>query len=696
MGEPALSLLRGEDPVVHRLGGGLAAPEVIGEQLGHLVRPARIERLERAADGAMGDPAAALEEGGVGHLVDEGVLEAIAGLRRAGRLVEELEPHQLAEGVVERVGLLPHRAQQAERDLPTDHGGDLEQPAGRVGEPVDSRAEHVLDEVRDRRARGHLAVIRRGPRELLEEERVALGLRQDSLGHRLVERPPPEYGAHHVTALVGRQERQRELGAVRAIRPARAISGPVGEYEQQPSPRRPLHQRRRVLLGERVDPVQIFHQDDERVAPAAAQRHLPQEGERAGLDRLRALAREGLGPLPHAEQMQHVGRARVGVDADLAQARAHLGHDGGRRVRLGDAAVLADDLEHRQIGHRLAVGRAVALEPRDAAAAQPAAELPQEAGLAHAGLSHHAHHLPAPGLRAREQFLQVLELALAADQRGERRPGGRVEARAARPQPEHAIRRHRLRPAAHRQRPHRLESHVALGEPGGGLAHENAARIRQLLESPRDIGGVADGGVVHAKVIADGAHHHETGVDPHPDGQRGSAGGGELAHPALNVQRGQHGPAGMVLTGHRRAEERHEAVAEELIHRPAVAMNLGEGQLEEALEEGMHGLRAQPLGEHRRPGEIAEEHGDLLPLAFHRAPRGQDAVGQVRRRIGLGIGHPRVHRSTPAARARASRRVRRSSSVMVRAPPCRLSSGRLTMGRTRMRSARPLRTARSA
>ena len=40
----------------------------------------------------------------------------------------------------------------------------------------------------------------------------------------------------------------------------------------------------------------------------------------------------------------------------------------------------------------------------------------------------------------------------------------------------------------------------------------------------------------------------------------------------------------MILVGERGAEERHEAVAEELVDRALVAVDLGQGGLEEAVE----------------------------------------------------------------------------------------------------------------
>ena len=91
----------------------------------------------------------------------------------------------------------------------------------------------------------------------------------------------------------------------------------------------------------------------------------------------------------------------------------------------------------------------------------------------------------------------------------------------------------------------------------------------------------------------------------------------------------------MVLVGDRRAEERHEAIAEELIDGALVAVDLGEAQGEEPVQEGVHRLRAQTLGQRRGVGDVAEEHGHLLALPLDRAPQGEDLVSEVLRSVGL-------------------------------------------------------------
>jgi hypothetical protein len=90
--------------------------------------------------------------------------------------------------------------------------------------------------------------------------------------------------------------------------------------------------------------------------------------------------------------------------------------------------------------------------------------------------------------------------------------------------------------------------------------------------------------------------------------------GAMLVDQLLQAEGGERRPPGMVLVGDRRPEDGHEAVAQELVDRPLVAVDLGEGELEEAVEQQVHRLRPQPLGERRRPHEVAEDDRDLLAL----------------------------------------------------------------------------------
>ena len=91
----------------------------------------------------------------------------------------------------------------------------------------------------------------------------------------------------------------------------------------------------------------------------------------------------------------------------------------------------------------------------------------------------------------------------------------------------------------------------------------------------------------------------------------------------------------MVLVGERRAEQRHDAVAHDLVHGALVAVHRLHHALEHRIEERAR-LLGVAVGEQlHRALEVGEEHRDLLALALQRAPRGEDLLGEVLRRVAV-------------------------------------------------------------
>ena len=88
--------------------------------------------------------------------------------------------------------------------------------------------------------------------------------------------------------------------------------------------------------------------------------------------------------------------------------------------------------------------------------------------------------------------------------------------------------------------------------------------------------------------------------------------------------------------GNGRTEERHEAVAEELVDGPLVAVDLGEHQLEGAVHELVDVLGVEALREGGESRDVHEEHGDELALAFEGALGGEDLLGKVLGRVAPG------------------------------------------------------------
>ena len=194
--------------------------------------------------------------------------------------------------------------------------------------------------------------------------------------------------------------------------------------------------------------------------------------------------------------------------------------------------------------------------------------------------------------------------------------------RAAGSHADEAVHDDRVAPALDLNRPDALPAHVALDEAPRRLAREDHAWLGHLLEACGQVGGVADCRIVHSQVVTDRAHHDEAGVKAHPNRQGDLGPRGDSDRPVAEcsgqAERRERGAARVVLVGERGAEEGHEAIAEELVDRALVAMHLGEGGLEEGVDEDVHPLRPEPLGERSGPNQIAEEHGDWLALAFQR------------------------------------------------------------------------------
>jgi hypothetical protein len=137
------------------------------------------------------------------------------------------------------------------------------------------------------------------------------------------------------------------------------------------------------------------------------------------------------------------------------------------------------------------------------------------------------------------------------------------------------------------------------------------------------VGGLSDGGVVHAQVAPDGAHDHLAGVeadaDLHLQAVRAAEVLGVAPHGVLHAERAEAGADGVVFVGHRRTEERHDPVTHDLVDGALVAVDCLHHQLEDRVENPAGLLRIAVGEQLHRALEVGEEHRDLLALAFERA-----------------------------------------------------------------------------
>ena len=111
----------------------------------------------------------------------------------------------------------------------------------------------------------------------------------------------------------------------------------------------------------------------------------------------------------------------------------------------------------------------------------------------------------------------------------------------------------------------------------------------------------------------------------------------------------QGGPAGalrVVLVRDRRTEQRHDAVAGELVDEALEAFDTVGQDAKEALHDLRESFRIELLGQLHRALHVGEEDGDLLALApstglragFEGGLRLQDLVGEMFGRVGKGVG----------------------------------------------------------
>ena len=154
------------------------------------------------------------------------------------------------------------------------------------------------------------------------------------------------------------------------------------------------------------------------------------------------------------------------------------------------------------------------------------------------------------------------------------------------------------------------------------------------------MGGVSNRCVVHAQVVADSPDDHGSGVDADPqpeiDSQLALDFAAVSGDGVLNGKGGIHGAEPVILERDGGAEERHEPVAEELVHGSLVSVDGLGHEPQHAVHDLVHRLRLEPGRELGGIDEIAEEDADLLPFPLHGRSRGEDPLREVLRGVRVG------------------------------------------------------------
>jgi hypothetical protein len=275
-----------------------------------------------------------------------------------------------------------------------------------------------------------------------------------------------------------------------------------------------------------------------------------------------------------------------------------------------DAGLRLDDLAERPQRHALAVREAAALTPRDdlRVLVDDPMQLVHETTLAEPGHADERDELRRPrGADPAERVAEDTQLLLASDELGaslvrDVDSGARAHVRRL-PHPD------RLRLALGLDRLGDLVVDRTSRRAVRRLVHDHAVHGSRALQARRRVDDVAGCHPLAGVRSCVERHEHLPGSDPDPQLERLLQ--GEVA----DRERRADGALGVVLVRRRSAEQGHDGIADELLHRAAVPLELGAYAHVVRAQDRLHVLGIQRLGPRGEADEVAEEDAHDLPLA---------------------------------------------------------------------------------
>ena len=159
--------------------------------------------------------------------------------------------------------------------------------------------------------------------------------------------------------------------------------------------------------------------------------------------------------------------------------------------------------------------------------------------------------------------------------------------------------------------------HVLGGRVDGGTDHD-ASRLSGTLQTRSRVHRVAGEHPVARAARPFLVHEHlaRLHADPHRELRPALRGepAVQLGEDRLHLDRRADGALGVVLVRPRHAEDGQDGVAHELLEEPLVATDLLGQSVERPADDGLDHLRILAFRERRRPDEVGEEGGRVLPL----------------------------------------------------------------------------------
>jgi hypothetical protein len=428
------------------------------------------------------------------------------------------------------------------------------------------------------------------------------------------------------------------LGVIGLAAPAVCVLGAVVDEQQHAGGRQALHQGVQACLRLGMDPVQVLKDQQQGLRLTFPQQQAFQrlQGALAALGGVEGLPRCIVNRDVQKRQQRRQGRPQGRIQRQ--QLAGDLLANLARFLAVVDLEVALQQVTDGKVGGRLAIGDRVAVEDQPPRRAMRVGELVEETRFAHSRLADDRHELAVASSGAFQGLAERFELRRPPYETGEPAGGGSLQARPRGHGPDQLEHLHRVGQALDRHQTERPDLHQSFGQPQGLHRDEHRARLRHLLHAGRQVGGLAHRRVVHMQAAVDGAHDHCPGIEPDPDLERHAVGALHLIavtrDALLHAQRRVAGAHSMVFMGQWRAEERHNAIAHDLVDGPFIAMHRLDHALENWIED-LPCLFGVAIGQQLRGAfEVGEEHRHLLALAFERGPGLQDLLGEMVGNVG--------------------------------------------------------------
>ena len=286
--------------------------------------------------------------------------------------------------------------------------------------------------------------------------------------------------------------------------------------------------------------------------------------------------------------------------------------------------VLFEQRHHRKVRCSLGVRQRRAGQHLPALRVELLQTLVHETGFPHARLPEHGHHLPMPSRSPFQGLAHAGERGFAPHQARQAPRHRRLETPLERADTKQFIHLERLGQPFDRHRPQRLEAHQPLHQAPGGRGQDNGARGCHLLHARRQVRRRSYRGVFELHIVPQGTDHDLPGVEADADLQGHTMGAVHLrsilTQGRLHGESRITGPQGVILVGQGRPKERHQTVAQHLVHGARVVVYGVHHTLESRVQELLGRFRIEGTNEGQGVGDIGKEHCHLLALAFQRRP----------------------------------------------------------------------------